>query len=117
MFCGPWCCCISFWSPGSSNGLEPVNVIKQTGRVSFVLPPCICTTDAEAELASLARRIYAVGTVKQEWNTVKTFPDLSGTSKILNAKFGKDASYLAVTSMDRNLRVFGLAPELATVGE
>jgi pre-mRNA-processing factor 19 len=63
------------------------------------------------------RRIYAVGTVKQDWNVVKTFPDLSGTSKILNAKFGKDASYLAVTSMDRNLRIFGLAPELTSVGE
>jgi pre-mRNA-processing factor 19 len=62
-------------------------------------------------------RIYAVGTVKQDWNVVKTFPDLSGTSKILNAKFGKDASYLAVTSMDRNLRIFGLAPELTSVGE
>eukprot|EP00897_Mesotaenium_endlicherianum_P009866 jgi/Mesen1/8908/ME000540S08419 len=52
-------------------------------------------------------RVYGVGTVKQEWNVIKTLPDLSGTSKVTGVKFGPDASYLAVTTMDRNLRIFG----------
>lgn len=82
-------------------------------------------------------RVYQVANVKSEWNCIKTFPDLSGTglslsqvitcaenvsrnswcilfNNIVNAgkatsvKFGPDAKYLAVGSMDRNLRIFGL---------
>ncbi|KAI3469835.1 hypothetical protein Pfo_026498 [Paulownia fortunei] len=65
-------------------------------------------------------RVYQVANVKSEWNCIKTFPDLSGTgynATAMNAgkatcvKFGPDAKYIAVGSMDRNLRIFGLPEE------
>ncbi|XP_047953847.1 pre-mRNA-processing factor 19-like [Salvia hispanica] len=56
-------------------------------------------------------RVYYVKRDKCKWNCIKTFPDLSGTGKILSVKFGPDAKYVAVGSMNRNLRVFGLPEE------
>ncbi|XP_015088133.1 pre-mRNA-processing factor 19 [Solanum pennellii] len=56
-------------------------------------------------------RVYQVASVKAEWNSIKTFPDLSGTGKATCLKFGPDAAYIAVGSMDRNLRIFGLPGE------
>ncbi|KAG6764593.1 hypothetical protein POTOM_032069 [Populus tomentosa] len=53
-------------------------------------------------------RVYQVGSVKADWNCIKTLPDLSGTGRATCLKFGPDANYIAVGSMDRNLRVFGL---------
>lgn len=53
-------------------------------------------------------RVCQVTNVKSEWPLIKTFPDLSGTGKVTCAKFGSDAKYIAVGSMDRNLRIFGL---------
>ncbi|XP_074579819.1 pre-mRNA-processing factor 19-like [Curcuma longa] len=59
-------------------------------------------------IAGSDTRVYQVANVKQEWNLIKTFPDLSGTGKITSVKFGADARYMAVGSMDRNLRIFGI---------
>ncbi|KAJ3682398.1 hypothetical protein LUZ60_014971 [Juncus effusus] len=56
-------------------------------------------------------RVYQVANVKLEWNLIKTLPDLSGTGKVTSVKFGADAKYMAVGSMDRNLRIFGLPSE------
>ncbi|XP_057742767.1 pre-mRNA-processing factor 19-like [Arachis stenosperma] len=56
-------------------------------------------------------RIYQVANVKSEWNCIKTFPDLSGTGKVTCVKFGPDSKYIAVGSMDRNLRIFGQPSE------
>ncbi|CAM6129516.1 unnamed protein product [Calypogeia fissa] len=59
-------------------------------------------------------RIYQVASVKQEWNTVKTFPDLSGTGKVTSVRFGPDANYLAVATNDHNLRILGTPPSTAS---
>ncbi|OVA02324.1 WD40 repeat [Macleaya cordata] len=58
-------------------------------------------------------RVYQVANVKSEWNCIKTFPDLSGTGKATSVKFGPDAKYMTVGSMDRNLRIFGLPGDAA----
>jgi len=58
-------------------------------------------------------RVYQVASVKQEWNSIKTFPDLSGTGKASCVRFGPDATYLAVGTGDRNLRIFG-SPDAAS---
>nr|CAB3467377.1 unnamed protein product [Digitaria exilis]CAB3469895.1 unnamed protein product [Digitaria exilis] len=51
-------------------------------------------------------RIYKAH--EAEWNIVKTLPDLSGMGKVTSLKFGAGAEYIAVGSMDCNLRIFGL---------
>ncbi|KAK6772902.1 hypothetical protein RDI58_028140 [Solanum bulbocastanum] len=56
-------------------------------------------------------RVYQVASVKSDWNSIKILPDLSGTGKATSLKFGPDAKYIAVGSMDRNLRIFGLPEE------
>ncbi|XP_038998633.1 pre-mRNA-processing factor 19-like [Hibiscus syriacus] len=59
-------------------------------------------------------RIYQVGSVKAEWNCIKTLPDLSGTGRATCVKLGSGEKYLEVGSMDRNLRIFGLPEEDAS---
>ncbi|XP_007035246.2 PREDICTED: pre-mRNA-processing factor 19 homolog 1 isoform X1 [Theobroma cacao] len=59
-------------------------------------------------------RVYQVGSVKADWTCIKTLPDLSGTGRATCVKFGPDARYLAVGSMDRNLRIFGLPEDDAS---
>ncbi|KAG9154855.1 hypothetical protein Leryth_023912 [Lithospermum erythrorhizon] len=51
-------------------------------------------------------RVYQIAKMS-EWNLIKTFPDLSGTGKATCVKFGQDAKYIAVGSMDGNLTIFG----------
>ncbi|XP_066316505.1 pre-mRNA-processing factor 19-like [Miscanthus floridulus] len=51
-------------------------------------------------------RVYQAD--KAEWNIIRTLPDLSGTGKVTSLKFGADAKYIVVGSMDYNLRIFGL---------
>ncbi|KAJ6318798.1 hypothetical protein OIU76_014199 [Salix suchowensis] len=41
-------------------------------------------------------RVYQVGSVKADWNCIKTLPDLSGTGRATCVKFGPDANYIAV---------------------
>ncbi|KAJ4907179.1 Pre-mRNA-processing factor 19-like protein 2 [Raphanus sativus] len=53
-------------------------------------------------------RLYQTASVEAEWNVIKTLPDLSGTGKATCVKFGSDARYIAVGSMDSNLRIFGI---------
>ncbi|EFJ38655.1 ubiquitin-protein ligase, PUB59 [Selaginella moellendorffii] len=64
-------------------------------------------------LAGSDIRVFQTGSVKQEWNLVKTFPDLSGSNKVTCVRFGPDASFLAVGSTDRHLRILG-APVTTT---
>ncbi|KAJ6719359.1 PRE-MRNA-PROCESSING FACTOR 19 [Salix purpurea] len=52
-------------------------------------------------------RVYQVGSVKADWNCIKTLPDLSGTGRATCVKFGPESNYIAVGSMDHNLRIFG----------
>jgi WD40 repeat protein len=44
------------------------------------------------------------------WSTLMTFccDIYPSTGKVTSVKFGADAKYIAVGSMDRNLRIFGL---------
>uniref|UniRef100_A0A1D1XIR0 Pre-mRNA-processing factor 19 n=1 Tax=Anthurium amnicola TaxID=1678845 RepID=A0A1D1XIR0_9ARAE len=59
-------------------------------------------------LAGSDTRIFQVANVKLDWNCIKTLPDLSGSGKVMSVKFGPDAKYMVVGSMDdRNLRIFG----------
>ncbi|CAF1699851.1 unnamed protein product, partial [Brassica napus] len=65
------------------------------------------------KLASLdclerSRILYQTACVKAEWNLIKTLPDLSGPGKATCVKFGSGARYIAVGSMDSNLRIFGI---------
>ncbi|ONM06006.1 Pre-mRNA-processing factor 19 homolog 2 [Zea mays] len=68
----------------------------------------LITLCCKAERLMTVSRVYQVANVKAEWNLIKTLPDLSGTGKVTSVKFGADAKYIAVGSMDRNLRIFGL---------
>ncbi|TVU31522.1 hypothetical protein EJB05_23209 [Eragrostis curvula] len=45
---------------------------------------------------------------KIEWSLLKKLPDLSRKGKVTSVKFGADAKYIAVGSMDCDLRIFGL---------
>eukprot|EP00258_Populus_trichocarpa_P008671 XP_002314503.3 pre-mRNA-processing factor 19 homolog 2 [Populus trichocarpa] len=60
-------------------------------------------------------RVYQVGSVKADWNCIKTLPDLSGTGRATCVKFGPESNYIAVGSMDHNLRIFGLPEDEAPV--
>uniref|UniRef100_A0A0D9WHU6 Pre-mRNA-processing factor 19 n=1 Tax=Leersia perrieri TaxID=77586 RepID=A0A0D9WHU6_9ORYZ len=55
-----------------------------------------------------SKKVYQVANAEVEWNLIKTLPDLSGTGRGNSVKFGADAKYIAVGSMDSNLRIFGL---------
>eukprot|EP00249_Psilotum_nudum_P019826 c27436_g1_i2 orf=1243-2601(-) len=61
-------------------------------------------------LAGSDIRLIQVASVKQEWNTIKVLPDLSGTSHITCVRFGPDAKYLAFATKDRHLRICGPHP-------
>jgi pre-mRNA-processing factor 19 len=39
----------------------------------------LCGSVLSLNLCGTALRLYQVASVKQEWNTIKVFPDLSGT--------------------------------------
>lgn len=41
----------------------------------------------------------------------KNHTDIAFSGKVSSVKFGPDAKYIAVGSMDRNLRIFGLPGE------
>ncbi|KAK4749165.1 hypothetical protein SAY87_026614 [Trapa incisa] len=81
---------------------SPYDLDTPTHTVEFDHSGCFLA------LAGSDIRVYQVANVKSEWNCVKAFPDMSGTGKATCVKFGPDAKFLAVGSMDRNLRIFGL---------
>ncbi|KAF3550142.1 hypothetical protein DY000_02001764 [Brassica cretica] len=72
---------------------EARQLLSETERHIYLLPQ---------------KQLYQTACVKAEWNLIKTLPDLSGPGKATCVKFGSDARYIAVTSMDSNLRIFGI---------
>jgi hypothetical protein len=92
--------------------------LRSSSKYFMTFPPCNsgATTNAVEfdfsgrylAIGSSDIRIYQVANPNVKWNVIKTLPDLSGTGKITSMKFGVDAKYIAVGSMDQNLRIFGL---------
>ncbi|WZZ39754.1 hypothetical protein YC2023_036013 [Brassica napus] len=62
---------------------EAHQLLSETERHIYLLPQ---------------KQLYQTACVKAEWNLIKTLPDLSGPG----------ARYIAVGSMDSNLRIFGI---------
>ncbi|XP_050919134.1 pre-mRNA-processing factor 19 homolog 2 [Lathyrus oleraceus] len=87
------------------------NVAKFDGHVGNVTAISFSENGYYLTVAGSDVRIYQVANVKSEWSLIKTFPDLSGTGTSTCVKFGPDSKYLAVASMDQNLRIFGQPDE------
>ena len=80
--------------------LSPYNLDTPTNVVEFDFNGSYLTIGGSDIM------VYKVASDFTDWNVIKTLPDLSGTGKVTSMKFGADPKYLAVGSMDQNLRIF-----------
>uniref|UniRef100_K3ZW33 Pre-mRNA-processing factor 19 n=1 Tax=Setaria italica TaxID=4555 RepID=K3ZW33_SETIT len=81
---------------------SPYDSDTPTNAVEFDFSGCYLA------VGGLDTRVCQVANAMIEWNVIRVLPDLSGIGKVTSVKFGTDAKYIAVGSMDRNLRIFGL---------
>lgn len=70
--------------------------------VCSVASPSFISVCSNSNLCGISCRVYQVASVKQEWNTIKIFPDLSGTgdnSSCLHAYFEQLNAYFCHTPL------------------
>ncbi|CAN6807395.1 unnamed protein product [Brassica oleracea] len=92
----------------TKSGLWEVSCYWRTSFTIDDIVPIKTGKLASLDCLERSRILYQTACVKAEWNLIKTLPDLSGPGKATCVKFGSGARYIAVGSMDSNLRIFGI---------